>query len=175
LTRLFRGQLGTWPIMEVIPIGSPFVILNRAGTNVLSISAERKLDAITWRYGPNVYGTASPFFRTETHTGKAVGELPYPVADVEFFKTAAADVLITWRRQTRFNGEGFDAATVPLNEDDERYEIDLLTNLDVLITTVTTTVPSYSYVGAPANFKARIHQMSTNIGRGRPVTKQSPF
>jgi len=175
LTRLFRGQLGTWPIMEVIPIGSPFVILNPAGTNVLSIAAERKLDAITWRYGPNVYGTASPFFRTQTHTGKAVGELPYPVADVQFFKTAAADVLITWRRQTRFNGEGFDAAIVPLNEDDERYEIDLLTSLDVLITTVTTTVASYSYVGAPANFKARIHQMSTNIGRGRPVTKQSPF
>ena len=177
LERLFRGQLGTYSIMEAsISAGQPVVFLNDpSAVYIMQITEERKFDGITWRFGPSSYETASGHFSTRDHVGKAVGQLPYPVADVQFHKTGASDVKITWKRQTRFGGEGFDSALVPLNEDDERYEIDLLTSADVLITTVSVTTPEYVYSSAPANFKARIYQMSNSVGRGRPVNEQSQF
>jgi hypothetical protein len=159
-----------------ISAGQPVVFLNDpSAVYIMQITEERKFDGITWRFGPNNYETGSSRFLTRDHVGKAVGQLPYPVADVQFFKTSASDVKITWKRQTRFGGEGFDSALVPLNEYDERYEIDLLTSAGVLITTVSTTIPEYIYSGAPANFKARIYQMSASVGRGRPKIEQSQF
>lgn len=172
LSRLFRGQLGTYPIMEdPVPAGQPVVFLDATTLGVLQIGEERKFDTIDFRYGPNVFTTGSPFYQDTTQTGKAVGQLPYPVADVQFYKESATDVRIEWKRQTRFGGEGYESATVPLNEDSELYEIDLLDASDVLLTTVSVTSPSYVYAGAPSVFKARIYQMSVSVGRGRPVTK----
>lgn len=170
LSRLFRGQLGTWPIMEdPIPAGQPVVFLDPTSIVPLQIPEARKFDEIDYRYGPNVYPTGSGFYQDTTHTGQAVGQLPYPVADVQFFP-GDGEVTITWKRQTRFGGEGFEEATVPLNEDSELYEIDLLDGSDVLLSTVQVTSPTYTFTGAPSVFKARIYQMSASVGRGRPVT-----
>lgn len=170
LSRLFRGQLGTWPIMEdSVPVGAPVVFLDPTSIIPMTIPEARKFDSIDFRYGPNVYPTGSSFYQDVTHTGKAVGQLPYPVADVQFFP-GSGEVTFTWKRQTRFGGEGFDEATVPLNEDSEAYEIDLLDGSDVLLSTVSTTSPTYTFTGAPSVFKARIYQMSASVGRGRPVT-----
>lgn len=172
LSRLFRGQLGTYPIMEdSIPAGQPLVFLTAETLGIIQLPEERKFDTINWRYGPNVYPTGNAFFQDATHTGKAVGQLPYAVTDVQF-TTDGSDVTITWKRQTRFGGEGFESDIVPLNENSEAYEIDLLDASDVLLTTVVTTSPSYTYVGAPAVFKARIYQMSTSVGRGRPIVAE---
>ena len=99
----------------------------------------------------------------------AVGQLPYPVADVQFFP-GDGEVTFTWKRQTRFGGEGFEEPEIPLNEDSERYQIDLLDGSDVLLSTVEVTIPIYTFTGAPSVFKARIYQMSASVGRGRPVT-----
>lgn len=170
LSRLFRGQLGTWPIMAAsISIGAPVVFLDSLSIIPLNIPESRKFDSIDLRYGPNVYPTGSSFYQDVTHVGKAVGQLPYPVADVQFFP-GDGEVTITWKRQTRFGGEGFEEAEVPLNEDNEQYQIDLLDGSDVLLSTVEVTSPTYTYSGAPSVFKARIYQMSASVGRGRPVT-----
>ena len=172
LSRLFRGQLGTYPVMEnPIPAGQPIVFLNAETMTILDISESRKFDTIDWRYGPNVYPTGSLFYKSESHTGKAVGQLPYPVADIQFFKENANDVRIEWKRQTRFGGESFESSVVPLNEDAEMYEIDLLDSSDVLISTVSTTSPSYIFIFAPSIFKVRIYQMSASVGRGRPAQR----
>lgn len=170
LSRLFRGQLGTYPIMEdSIPAGQPVVFLDATSIVPLNIPEARKFDTIDYRYGPNTYATGSPFYQDTTHTGGAVGQLPYPVADVQFFP-GDSEVTFTWKRQTRFGGEGFEEAEVPLNEDSERYQIDLLDGSDVLLSTVEVTSPTYTFTGAPSVFKARIYQMSASVGRGRPVT-----
>lgn len=170
LFRLFRGQLGSYSIMEdEIPAGQQVVFLDATSVAALNIAESRKFDEISWRYGPNVYPTGSALYSTVEHTGQAVGQLPYPVADVQFFPQGS-DVKFTWKRQTRFGGEDFESATVPLNEDEERYEIDLLDGSDVLIMTVETTSPEYTFTGAPSTFKARIFQMSASVGRGRPET-----
>jgi hypothetical protein len=170
LSRLFRGQLGTYSIMEpIIPAGQPVVFLDTFSISALNIQEARKLDTINYRYGPNVYATGSSFYQDQIHIGKAVGQIPYPVADVQFFP-GDGQVTFTWKRQTRFGGEGFEQPEVPLNEDKELYQIDLLDNSDVLLSTVEVTTPSFTFIGAPSIFKARIYQMSSSIGRGRPVT-----
>lgn len=170
LFKLFRGQLGTYSIMEdEIPAGQPVVFLDAFSMDALNIPESRKTETIDWRYGPNVYPTGSPYYQNATHTGKAVGQMPYPVADIQFLPFGS-DVTITWKRQTRFGGEGFEEADVPLNEDFERYEIDLLDGSDVLLSTVTVDSPTYTFVGAPSVFKANIYQMSASVGRGRLAT-----
>ena len=169
LFKLFRGQLGTYSIMEdEIPAGQPVVFLDPFSMDALAIQEARKTETISWRYGPNVYPTGSAYYQDVTHTGKAVGQMPYPVADIQFFP-GDGEVTITWKRQTRFGGEGFEEADVPLNEDFERYEIDLLDGSDVLLSTVTVSSPTYTFTGAPSVFKARIYQMSASVGRGRPA------
>lgn len=169
LSRLFRGQLGTYSIMEsAIPAGQPVVFLDAASMLPISIPETRKFDEITYRYGPNVYATGSSFYQDVTHKGQAAGLLPYPVADIQFFPEDG-QVRLTWKRQTRFGGEGFEESDVPLNEENERYEIDLLDKNDVLLTTIRSTTPSCVFVGAPSMFKAYIYQMSLSVGRGRPA------
>lgn len=169
LSRLFRGQLGTWPIMDgSIPVGQPVVFLDSSIVPI-NLPEVRKFDRIRYRYGPNVYAIGSRFYQERIYGGKATGQLPYPVADVQFFPEDG-QVRITWKRQTRFGGEGFDREEVPLNEDYERYEIDLLNGADGLLYTAAVTKPVYVYVGAPPVFKTRIYQISASVGRGRPVT-----
>ena len=172
LGRLFRGQLGTYPIMEnPIPAGRPVVFLTRSSLGILKLPEERKFDTIDWRYGPNTFATGSAFYHDKSHTGRAVGQLPYAVADVTF-TLSGLDVIIEWKRQTRFGGEGFENSIVPLNEDTEKYEIDFLNSSGILLSTITTLVPTYTYTAAPSMFIAKIYQMSASVGRGRAITKQ---
>ena len=82
---------------------------------------------------------------------------------------ASGDLAITWVRRTRIGGDSWDAAEVPLAEDEERYEIDILDGPDV-IRTLTATTPSATYTaadqtadfGAPqSSISLRIYQLST--------------
>ena len=172
LSRLIRGQLGTYPIMEnSVPIDNIVIFLTQEATQSLNIAESRKFEMIDYRYGPDLYDTSSGFYQNGTYTGKATGQIPYPVTDIQF-SVDGSNVTISWKRQTRFGGGEFDEATVPLNEDSELYQIDLLDSSDVLLSTVEISSPTYVYTGAPILFKARIYQMSSSVGRGRPQTAQ---
>lgn len=166
LSRLIRGQLGSYAIMEdPIPAGQPVVLLDSQSFGVLALDEESKNFALSYRYGPSAYQTGSPFFQSTSHTGRATGQIPYPVAHIEFDRGTG---VISWVRQTRFGGDGLEQPEVPLNEDNERYEIDIFTTGDVLLLSASVTTPSYTYAGAPASFKVIVYQMSTSVGRGRP-------
>jgi hypothetical protein len=89
-----------------------------------------------------------------------------------------SDIDITWTRRTRYGGPLRDNyGTVPLNEDAEEYEIEILDGLDgAVVRTVTgITSPTYKYLSAdittdfgsiPVTLYLRIYQISAQVGRG---------
>ena len=76
----------------------------------------------------------------------------------------------------RIGGDSWDSVEVPLGEDAERYEIDILDGSDV-VRTLSATSPTAVYTaaqqtddfGSPqSSVSVRITQLSTTAGRGTP-------
>jgi hypothetical protein len=89
----------------------------------------------------------------------------------------AGDITIAWNRRTRINGDLVeDTGEVPLNEDTEEYEIDILdAPAGSVLRTLTATAETVVYEAAdvvtdfgspPATLYCRIYQMSAQVGRG---------
>lgn len=98
-----------------------------------------------------------------------------PFAPVHVKATRSnGDVAITWVRRTRIGGDGWEAPDVPLSEDTERYEVDVLDGAAV-VRTLASATPSVTYTaaqqsadfGAPrAKVDVRVYQLSASYGRG---------
>jgi hypothetical protein len=83
------------------------------------------------------------------------------------------DVVLTWVRRTRGGGELVDGTgEVPLAEDSEAYEVDVLDPDGEVVRTMTgLTSPSWTYTAAmqAEDFPAvavRVYQISVQVGRG---------
>ncbi len=82
-------------------------------------------------------------------------------------------ITLTWIRRTRIDGDSW-VGEVPLGEDSERYEVDILSGSTVL-RTLTTTTPLALYAvadeladfgAAQTSLRVRVIQMSATVGRG---------
>jgi hypothetical protein len=98
-----------------------------------------------------------------------------PLAPVHISARRSGDgVHIAWVRRTRIDGDGWEAADVPLGEAAEAYAVDILDGGEV-VRTMNTASPSALYTvademtdfGAPQiNLNIRIAQLSATVGRG---------
>jgi hypothetical protein len=86
---------------------------------------------------------------------------------------AAEGVTLTWIRRTRVNGDSW-SGEVPLGEQSEAYEVDILDGMDV-VRTLSASQPSVLYAaadeladfGAPqSSLSVRVVQLSATVGRG---------
>lgn len=85
------------------------------------------------------------------------------------------DLTVSWIRRTRIGGDNWEQTEVPLAEDVERYEVDILSGVEVKRTSSATT-PSVIYTAAEqiADFgtapalplRVAVYQLSTSFGRG---------
>ena len=82
-------------------------------------------------------------------------------------------VTLSWVRRTRIDGDSW-TGEVPLGEDSERYEIDILSGTTVL-RTLSATAPSVLYPAAneiadfgvaQTSLSLRVVQLSATVGRG---------
>jgi hypothetical protein len=87
-------------------------------------------------------------------------------------------VTISWTRRTRIDGDSW-TGEVPLGEDSERYEVDIMSGATVL-RTLTAATPSVLYTAANelSDFGAaqsalslRVVQLSATVGRGFAAEK----
>jgi len=89
---------------------------------------------------------------------------------------SGGDVAIAWMRRTRLGGDSWETPEVPLGEDSESYEVDILDGGSVM-RTLTVSVPDVVYTAAaqaadfgspqPA-YDIRVYQLSASYGRGTP-------
>jgi hypothetical protein len=178
VSQLLRGRLGTEHAMRSpLPAGAPVVLLDGAISQLQTTLAERG-QARFYRWGPPGIDLSDPAWQQATFTARAVGLMPWGPVHVGGTRNGAGDLTITWVRRTRLGGVWADGADVPLNEESERYEIDILDGAGAVKRTIAVTAPAATYTaaeqiadfGAPqASIAIKVYQLSATVGRGRPA------
>jgi hypothetical protein len=177
LSRLLRGQVGSeWAMGDPLPAGAPFVVLNEA-----LVAVVRWLDALGRPLQLRIVAASRDYSDPST---VALAATPgatalTPLAPVHVGAIRAGDgIHIAWVRRTRIDGDAWEPADVPLGEDSEAYEVDVLSGTSV-VRTLSAGTPAVLYpaaseiadFGAPqASLSLRVYQLSTTVGRGYPAS-----
>jgi len=173
LRGLLRGQAGTDAAMiATLPAGTRVVFLSEALAAV-DVSLSEIRVPLNWRVGPAVHDIGHAAYVARTHTFAGLGLRPYAPVHVRG-RRSGTDLAVSWTRRTRIGGDSWEQPDVPLSEEQERYEIDILDGA-VVRRTLTSATPTVIYTaaqqtadfGAPqATVTVAIHQMSATYGRG---------
>ncbi len=178
VTRLLRGRLGTEHAMPpLLPAGATVVVLNTAVDQLQATLSERGQTRF-YKWGPSSVDIADPAWQQETFVARAVGLMPWAPVHVAGDRNASGDLSISWVRRTRLGGSWADGTDVPLNEESERYEVDILGG-SAILRTMSVTNPAATYTAAQqtADFGAaqstialKVYQLSAAVGRGWPAS-----
>ena len=106
-------------------------------------------------------------------TNTSVGQKPYSVVHVDITRDGSDNIIITWIRRTRIDGQWRDFVDVSLGETTESYEVDIVgasppRTIAVTAQTATYTIGDQTtdFGGAKDPVDIEIFQMSSLIGRG---------
>ena len=176
LSTLLRAQAGTdGAMLPSLAAGARFVLLDRALTPVDMAPADIGL-TFNWRFGPAARDIGHASYASATHTFSGVGLRPFSPVHVRGARDGSGDLVISWIRRTRINGDAWTAGEVPLAEGSERYEIDILDG-STIVRTLAATSPSVIYTAADQTTDfgtpqsactIRVHQLAAGYGRGTP-------
>jgi hypothetical protein len=174
LSRLIRGQAGSeWAMADPLPAGSAFVLLDRH-----LVPVARGLDALGRPMQLRIvaasrdHGDAAAVALEATPGAAALT----PLAPVHVrARRDGGGVHLSWVRRSRApEADAWSAGDVPLNEEREAYEVDILSDGTVKRTLAAET-PSALYAaadeiadfGAPqGSLAVRVVQLSATVGRG---------
>lgn len=185
LTRLLRGQRGTEDAMATpAPAGARVVVLDTALASLPIAEADLGLPW-NWRVGPASRSVSGETYVASSFTPVGVGLRPFSVAHVEQpwrRPRTPGDLTIRWTRRSRaLSADSWGAVEVPLIEEVEAYEVEILDGSTVKrVLSVTTTSAIYTAAQQTADWGALlglgdtldicIYQFSTLIGRGAVKT-----
>jgi hypothetical protein len=87
----------------------------------------------------------------------------------------AGDLTISWKRRTRIGGDWRDAVDIPLSEESERYEVEIMQGITLKRTITGLTSPTTIYTAAQqvtdfgsaqSSVSVKVYQLSAAVGRG---------
>ena len=175
LRGLLRGQAGTETAMQAgADVGARFVLLDNAIAELGLSEAERGL-ARVWAYGPAPKPMDDESFTQVTKTFSGVGLRPLSPVHLRAKRNEDGDIALDWIRRTRMGGDNWESLDVPLAEETEFYEVDILSGGTVLRRlNATTTQATYDSAMQFADFGSadfstlafRVAQVSRSFGRG---------
>lgn len=176
LTKLLRGQAGTeFLIPSKWPKGTDFVLLNGSISQVDMSAAERGLER-HYRIGAAHLPYDDASYVHQVFAGQGVGLRPY--APVHLRADISGDVVLSWTRRTRIEGDVWQSYEVPLGEEREAYLVRIsaagavLREVEVLQTTFTYTAAMQVDDGAVGAVDFEIAQISDRFGVG-PFIKET--
>ena len=185
LSRLLRGQRGTEAAMgNPSPAGARVVVLDDSLATLPIAEADLGIPW-NWRIGPASRSVSDETYVAASFTPVGVGLRPFSVAHVEQpwrKPRAPGDLTIRWTRRSRaLAADSWGAVEVPLVEEVEAYEVEILDVATVKrVLTASTTSAIYTAAqqttdwGAPLapgdTLTIRIYQLSALIGRGAAKT-----
>ena len=174
LSGLLRGQAGTEPhISADLLVGARFVILDDALTPVELTPDQIGLD-YSWKVGPAPYDLGHRSYRSYQKSFAGLGLKPFAPAHLRAVLDAGGDIVISWIRRTRSGGDSWESIEVPLFEDSEAYEVDILDGGNV-VRTLASASNSILYSNAQqitdfgqlqTALDIAVYQMSARTGRG---------
>ncbi|MPZ57625.1 MAG: hypothetical protein GEU91_14220 [Rhizobiales bacterium] len=177
LTQLLRGQLGSEHAMGTpTPAGAAFVVLGESLVQS-SVPADLRGLELSWRWGPASRAIDDPTWSGDLKTFAGIGLRPYAPVHLTAVWEDDGDIQTGWKRRTRFGGDSWELADVPLNEEQELYEVEILSidGLSVVRTIEGLGAPAYLYDvadqtadfgGALSSIRYRVFQVSAIFGRG---------
>ena len=173
LSRLLRGQAGSeWAIAAPLAAGAPFVVLDQyvlavaRGLDDIDRPMQLRIVAANRDYG-------DPAAVALAVTPQPIALKPVTPVHVRGRRTGAG-IEIGWIRRTRIDGDNWTSGDVPLGEDAEAYEVDILSGTTVL-RTLESSAPSVLYAAAAemadfgvqqTSLAVRVTQLSATVGRG---------
>ena len=113
------------PCARRVAAGARFVLLDAARRARRSGGGARSACRYNWRVGPSTRDIGDASYVAATHTFQGLGLKPLSPVHVRG-QRAGGDVTITWLRRTRIGGDSWETPEVPLGEDLESYEVDIL-------------------------------------------------
>ncbi|WP_099865911.1 baseplate multidomain protein megatron [Pararhizobium haloflavum] len=190
LTRLLRGQRGTEDaVSNPAPAGARVVVLDTALGSLPIAEADLGLPW-NWRIGPSSRPVSDETYVAQTFSPSGAGLRPFSVAHVEQpWRTprTPGDLTIRWTRRSRaLAADSWGGLEVPLGEELEAYEVEILDGAIVkrVLSTATTsavytdadqTVDWGAPLAAGDTLDIRIFQLSALVGRGGPKTVTLTF
>jgi len=190
LTRLLRGQRGTEGAMgNPAPARARVVVLDESLASLPIAEADLGLPW-NWRIGPASRPVSDETYVATSFTPEGVGLRPFSVAHVEQpwrKPQTPGDLTIHWTRRSRsLSADNWGAGEVPLAEEVEAYEVEILDGpavkrtLAAASTSVVYTAAQQSAdwgapLGSGDTLTVRIFQLSALIGRGMPKTVTLTF
>jgi len=173
LSGLLRGRRGTEWATGTHTMGERFVLLSDDGvyraplpaTEINKTAYYKGIpDGGNWDDAPS-----NPF------VFKGNSLRCFAPVQVKGARDGSGNLTITWKRRTRWYGEWLDGTDVPLFEDAEKYEIDILSGSTVK-RTITATTPTAAYSAADqvvdfgsaqSAINIAVYQINAVIGRGQ--------
>lgn len=175
LSGLLRAQAGTESALrESLAAGARFVLLDAAVAQLPLTAGEIRLPCF-WRVGLASRDIGHGSYVALEHTFRGLGLRPLSPVHLRGARAANGDVEVSWIRRTRVGGDGWEAPEVPLGEESERYEVDILDAGGQPVRTLVSDRQHAVYgiaeqiadFGAPqASLGVRVYQMSASYGRG---------
>ena len=183
LSGLLRGQRGTEWACGTHATGDLAIALSAGVVRVpdpLSLIGQlRYYRGVT--IGQDITSAAS-----EQFTIAGADLKPYAPAGIGGTVDGSGNITITWVRRTRIGGEAdwADGVTdVPLSEDSESYDVDVLNGSTVVRTISGLTTPTAVYTAAmqttdfgstQTSVAVNVYQRSAQVGRGSKATGTAP-
>ncbi len=180
ISTLLRGQAGTETAMrDPVAAGAPFVLITPALTQ-LELNANERGLTFNWRYGPRGLPLSDSSFVTESLSFTSVGLRPLSPVHIKGARQSNNDLDLSWIRRTRTGGDDWVGVEVPLGEDSESYEVDIMNGASVK-RTLSAATPKVTYTSAQQQadwgvspktpVTVRVYQLGAAYGRGSPREK----
>ncbi len=172
LSNRLRGQAGSDALASgAWPAGSVFVLLNGAVGQVDLSPSARGLER-HYRIGPASRPVDDPSYTYLAAGFDGIGLRPLSPVHLRASTDGAGDIALSWVRRTRIDGDSWQSVDVPLGEDSESYQVEVVQGASV-VRQVTRTSPNWTYSaaeqladGVASPFTIQVAQMSARFGAG---------
>lgn len=180
LSNFIRGRQGTESACSTHVVGEPFVLLASATMQFLPVQLTDRAALYHFRAVSN---GGSLGFAQDYELAYSLKTIQ-PLAPVHIAANrasgAGSDMMIRWKRRARMNGAWVDYIDVPLDEDSEAYDVEILNGSNVIRIFSGLSQASVTYTAAqqtsdwgasvPSTFTVRVYQFSSRYGRGSAST-----
>lgn len=172
LSGILRGQAGTDSFAGVpISAGWDFVLLDQSVKQIELAPAARNLER-HYRYGPARLPYNDASFTHVTRSFAGAGLRPYAPVHLRADRNGAGDIVLTWIRRSRIDGDSWQGADIPLGEEREVYHVRVLSG-DALLREESVSSPALHYLqeswikdGSPYPLAFEVAQVSDRFGPG---------
>lgn len=181
LSNLLRGQMGTEAQMRDPVVAGAQVVVLDSSVALLGLTTSDALSPYNWLWGPQGKALSDPAYQKLAITFKSVGQRPYAPARVTG-RIVSGDIVLSWSRRDRApSSMNWDTGEIPMSEQSESYETDIMSGSAVK-RTIASATPLITYTAAmqtadfggpvTSSLNVRVYQLSARTGRGtaKPAT-----